>query len=236
MKSQLYNQITAERVKSKTSDAAITKSFRLDEIIEGLKGKPAGPRVRKRGPGIRPGEEEGIDYAPEVDPYEDMGVEGLLNLEDYVPPQGERQIAPKPPKYQKFQMDPNYWQLDPEEPPPPLYEGLSIGEDNKAIEAPPEEEDILEGEDDLIEANKILDQLELSNYDDVQMRLDEPEMTATKQRNYLYKVVKDAEKRRRQVIAFKSAATKKFKKGEITAAERDRIHGNSDKYRLELND
>ena len=37
MKNQLYNQITAERVKSKTSDAAITKSFRLDEIIEGLK-------------------------------------------------------------------------------------------------------------------------------------------------------------------------------------------------------
>jgi len=81
MKKQLYNQITAERVKSKTSDAAITKSFRLDEIIEGLKGKPAGPRVRKRGPRIRPGEKEGIDYAPEVDLYEDMGVEGLLNLE-----------------------------------------------------------------------------------------------------------------------------------------------------------
>jgi len=56
MKNQLYNQITTERVKSKTTDAAITKSFRLDEIIEGLKGKP-GPRVRKTGPLIRPGEE-----------------------------------------------------------------------------------------------------------------------------------------------------------------------------------
>jgi len=32
----------------KTSDAAITKSFRLDEIIEGLKGKPAGPSEKKR--------------------------------------------------------------------------------------------------------------------------------------------------------------------------------------------
>ena len=29
MKNQLYNQITAEKIKSKTSDAAITKSFRL---------------------------------------------------------------------------------------------------------------------------------------------------------------------------------------------------------------
>ena len=68
------------------------------------------------------------------------------------------------------------------------------------------------------------------------MRLDEPEMTATKQRNYLDKVVKDAERRRRQVVAFKSAATKKFNKGEINAAETDRIHKNSDKSRLELSD
>ena len=35
----------------------------------------------------------GIDYAPEVDPYEDMDVEGLMNLEDYVAPQTEKQIA-----------------------------------------------------------------------------------------------------------------------------------------------
>jgi len=38
------------------------------------------------------------------------------------------------------------------------------------------------------------------------------------------------------VIVFKSDATKKFKKGLINAAERDRIHKNSDKFRLELND
>ena len=103
MKNQLYDQITAEKIKSKTSDAAITKSFRLDEIIEGLKGKPQkkGPRIRQI---IR--EDGGIDYAPEVDPYEDMDVEGLLNLEDYVPPQGKKQVGPKPPKYSKYEMDP----------------------------------------------------------------------------------------------------------------------------------
>ena len=239
MKNQLYNQITAEKIKSKTSDAAITKSFRLDEIIEGLKGKPAAPRVRKRVP-VKI--EEGIDYAPEVDPYEDMDVEGLLNLEDYVPPQPEKQIAPKPPEYQKYpkyQMDPSYWELDPEE--PPAYEDLSIAEDKKAIEAPPDDDDDDDDDDDegsgsVGEANKILDHLELPNYDDVQMRLDQPDMTPTKQRNYLDKVVENAERRRRQVIAFKSDATKKFKKGLIDAAERDRIHKNSDKFRLEIND
>ena len=150
MKNQLYNQITAERVKSKTSDAAITKSFRLDEIIEGLKGKPAAPRVRKRGP-VKI-EEEGIDYAPEVDPYEEMDVEGLLNLEDYVPPQGEKQIAPKPPEYPKYQMDPSYWQTDPGMSPPRAYDDLSIAmepDQSLAIEAPPDEdEDEDEGDDD----------------------------------------------------------------------------------------
>ena len=118
-------------------------------------------------------------------------------------------------------------------------------EDKKAIEAPPDEDEDDDDDDDdkddqgsdsFGDANKILDHLNLPNYDDVQMRLDEPEMTATKQRNYLDKVVKDAQTRRRQVIAFKSDATKKFNKGLINAAERDRIHKNSDNFRLELND
>ena len=240
MKNQLYDQITAEKIKKKTSDAAITKSFRLDEIIEGLKGKP-----QKKGPRIRQikREDGGIDYAPEVDPYEDMDVEGLLNLEDYVPPQGEKQIAPKPPKYPKYEMDPSSWQIDPEMSPPPAYDDLSIAmgpDEPLAIEAPPDEEedgDENEEEEDEGEgeANKILDNLELANYDDVEKRLAQPEMTPTLQRNYLDKVIKDAEKRRRQVIAFKSHAAIKFKKGEIDAAERDTIHQNFDKFRGELN-
>ena len=42
--------------------------------------------------------------------------------------------------------------------------------------------------------------------------------------------------RRKQVIAMKSQATIKFKKGEINAALRDSAHQNSDKLRGELND
>jgi len=188
MKNQSYNQITAERVKSKTSDAAITKSFRLDEIIEGLKGKPAAPRMRKRGP-VKI--EEGIDYAPEVDPYEDMDVEGLLNLEDYVPPQ----------------MDPSYWKMDPGMSPPPAYDDLSIAmepDESLAIEAPPDEEDEEEDEGDEDEfdegdVNKIFDEYGLTNYDDVQKRLEEPEMTATKKRKYLDKVVNNVESMRKKM-------------------------------------
>ena len=194
MKNQLYDQITAEKIKSKTSDAAITKSFRLDEIIEGLKGKPQKkvPRIRqiKR-------EDGGIDYAPEVDSYEDMDVEGLLNLEDYVPPQGEKQIAPKPPKYQ---MDPSLWQIDPgmsPTEPPPAYDDLSVAmgpDEPLAIEEPPDEEEDEESEEE--EANKILDHLDLPNYDDVELRLEETDMTATKKLKKLSK---------KEIISIKSS-------------------------------
>jgi len=77
-------------------------------------------------------------------------------------------------------MDPSYWQLDPglaPTEPPPDYEPLD--DEPLAIEAPPNEDDDdeeLEGEEDIGEASKILDHLELPNYDDVQKRLDDPEI------------------------------------------------------------
>ena len=231
MKNQLYDEITEEKIKSKTSDQRITKSFRLDEIIDGLKAQKPKNRSQNR---IRPAgkAEEEIDYAPEVDPYEDMDVEGLLDLQDYVAPGTEKQIAKMPEgPPPKCEMEPSFWNLEGDESLPPEYS--AIEEEPSAIEAPREE---FEGEEDERQANKILDHLELPNYDDVELRLAEPEMTATKQRNYLDKVVKDAERRRRQVIAFKANATKKFNKDEIDAAERDRIHQNSDRFRGELND
>ena len=106
-----------------------------------------------------------------------MDVEGLLNLEDYVPPQAEKQIAKKSQKPPQYQMDPSFWQIPDE--PPPSYEG-----EQPALEAPP----VAEAEED--EANQLLDQLELPNYNDVEMRLNEPEMNYERRQNYLKKVYK----------------------------------------------
>ena len=236
MKRNLFDEITKEKIRSKTTDQAIAKTFkldRLDQIAEQTKPKPRRriqiPRINREG---------GIDYAPEVDPYEDMDVEGLLNLEDYVPPQAEKQIAKIPKKAPKYEMDPGFWQLDD---PPPLYEE----KDPLAIEGPPDDDeddefvDDEEGEaeegDVVEEANKILDELGLPNYYDVEMRLDEPEMTPTRQRNYLEKVLKDAETRRKQAVALKSNATIKFNKKKISAEERKRISDRSDKLQKEIN-
>ena len=207
---ELYDDITKEKIRSKTTDQAIAKTFRLDrldQIAEQTKPKqkrrvPFRPRVNADG---------GIDYAPEVDPYEEMDVEGLLNLEDYVPPQAEKQIAKKPQKPPQYEMDPSFWQI-PDEPPPPYEEDL-------------EEEEELEEMDD----NQILDQLDLPNYDDVEKRLAEPEMNYERRQNYLRKVQKDAETKRKQVAALKTNAANAFKRGEITKEAMDEVYAESDR-------
>ena len=79
MKQDLFDEVTAEKIRSKTTDEAIANTFRLDRLDQiAEQTKPKAKRgVRFQIPRInRDGD---IDYAPEVDPYEDMDVEGLLN-------------------------------------------------------------------------------------------------------------------------------------------------------------
>ena len=234
MKRNLFDEITEEKIRSKTTDQAIAKTFRLDRLDQIAEQTKPKPRRRIQIPRIN--REGGIDYAPEVDPYEDMDVEGLLNLEDYVPPQAEKQIAKIPKKAPKYEMDPGFWQLDD---PPPLYEET----DPLAIEGPPDddeddefvdaeegdewdEDDDYEPDEPEEEANKILDQLDLPNYDDVDKRLAEPEMTATRQRTYLQKVLKDAETRRKTVTIRKSNAKRAYDAGKISEEQKNLIYEN----------
>ena len=51
-------------------------------------------------------------------------------------------------------------------------------------------------------------------------------MTATRQRSYLQKVLKDAETRRKTVTIRKSNATRAYKAGKITIEEKNLIHEN----------
>ena len=68
------------------------------------------------------------------------------------------------------------------------------------------------------------------------MRLAQPEMTATRQRSYLQKVLNDAETRRKTVTVRKSNATRAYKAGKITAEQRDLIHKNVGKLEKEIRD
>ena len=98
---ELYDDITKKKIRYKTRDQAIAKAFRLDKLdrLDQI-AEQTKPRARRRVPPPRINADGGIDYAPGVDPYEDMDVDGLLNLEDYIPPQAEKQITKKPPQYE----------------------------------------------------------------------------------------------------------------------------------------
>ena len=231
MKNQLYDEITEEKIKSKTSDARITKSFRLDEIIEGLRAQKPKIRPQRRIPGAQgppavPAGEQGdeIDYAPEVDPYEDMDVEGLFDLQDYVAPQTEKQIAKipggPPPKYE---MGPSLWNLEGDESfleEPPEYSFVER-EEPLAIEPPHDDDD-----DDLDrgDINKILDQTGLPNYDDVEMRLSQPEMTPVKRNKYLESNIKKANSEISSITStFKTNTSKRLNQSIKNNAPRDVI-------------
>ena len=71
-------------------------------------------------------------------------------------------------------MDPSFWQI-PDEPPPPYNEE----EERLALEAP-------QGEGD--EDNQ--QQFGLPNYDDVEKRLAQPEMNYERRQNYLKKSIR----------------------------------------------
>ena len=175
-----------------------------------------------------------------------MDVEGLLNLEDYVPPQAEKQIAKIPAP--KYEIDPGFWQLGD---PPPTYEDLFEEKEPLAIEGPPDDDDdenkfvdAEEGGDDDAEEeqeeeseedpNKIFDKLKLPNYNDVDMRLAEPDMTPAKKKSYLTKINNDAEKERQKITPLKSKATRDFKAGRISKQERDLIHSDVGKIEREI--
>ena len=215
---ELYDDITEEKIRSKTTDAAIAKTFRLDRLdkLDRLDqiAEQTKPRRGRRVIPPRINADGGIDYAPEVDPYEEMDVEGLLDLEEYVPPQAEKQIAKKPQKLPQYEIDPSFWQI-PDEPPPSYSE---IFDDDDDDEQPEEMDD-----------NQILNQLDLPNYDDVEKRLAEPEMNYERRKNYLRKVHKDAENRQRQATVIKTHAANAYKRGEITKEEMDKAYAESDR-------
>ena len=155
----------------------------------------------------RPVPDYGIAIDDEVPDY------GLDDLFDQpVLPENEKQIVPKPPSYEdvledlasgKKQMyiDPEYM-YEPEDLPPEYEE-----------EVPDYE--ILE--EDRI--NQALDQLQIPNYDDIELQLQQEDMNDKKRKSYLTKTLKKAKEKRQQLSGYSMNITKKLNSGSITEAE-----------------
>ena len=182
----------------------------FEPITSGLRDltAPKAPlrRLKKRGPvpdyGLEIGDDEDVP---------DYGLEDLFGEE--VKPQNNKQLVPKPPSYEdvlgdlvsgekKMYIDPEYMP-QPEDLPPEYEE--EDGPDYAIIE------------EDRI--NQVLDKLNIPNYDEVEMRLQQEEMNDKKRKSYLDKILKNAKDQRFKLTGHSTDVTKKLNSGSITEAE-----------------
>ena len=180
------------------------------------------PRLTKKR-----GEKLGVpDYgiALEDEDIPDYGLdEGLV-------PENEKQIVPIPPTYEEslkdilegkkqIYVDPQYFPEEPQDMP-------SEYEEDEEIDYALDEEDSV---------NMILDDLGLSNYDDIEKRLNQPEMTQKKIKRYLDIKLKDAEFRRNQLKGYKTQVSQAYSKGKIGEAQKTMDYKRIDNVRAVLN-
>ena len=83
--------------------------------------------------------------------------------------------------------------------------------------------------------NMILDDLDLSNYDDIEKQINQPEMTPKKIKLFINKKLKDAEFRRNQLKGYKTQISKEYRKGNMSEAEKALKYKRIDDARFVLN-
>ena len=200
----VHNAITQHKIGEETSKGSFDKLFKpvtskLDDVIDSNLNLRM-PQRRKRP--LKKGEvpNYGIDIDDEV---EDMGLDDLFG--DNVPPQQEKQIVPKPPTYEEsladvlegkkeIYVDPQYLSQDPEDLPPEY-------DDDEEVDYTMADEDI---------SNEVLNDIGIPDYENVEMVLNQTEMTDKKTKAYLKKIIKDASFKRKQLSGFKANVTKKI--------------------------
>ena len=221
----VHNAITQKKLGEETSQIGFEKMFKpitskLDNLAPNL-SLPLRPARKKKAKTAE------IDYFPEVDPFEDMDVEGLF--EDPVPPQSKKQISAAPLTYEEIIQEVGEDPPEYDEDEFPDY-GLEAGDETEA-EAELTQEDIAEI------SNPILADLNILSYNTVDAALASSETSATQKKNFLEKsVIPDAIFRRNQLKGYKSSITKQFKKGEISKSFRNKQNNRIDRSFKVLND
>ena len=209
----VHNAITQKKLGEETSQIGLEKMFKpitakLDDVIASNLGPlPRAQPARKRK--AKPAE---VDYLPEVDPFEEMDVEGLFD--EVVPSQTKKQIRPPPPTYEEIVKEVGE--------DPPAYEDEAP---DYAVE-PGDEAEQSEAEEN---ANQILDDFDLTNYDVLEKTFNEPNIASAKKIHYLNNLLTITTKKINQLKGYKASFTKKFKKGEITEEQKKWQHQRADR-------
>ena len=210
----VHDTILKKQLGEKTSQESLQKVFKpittkLDDVaFRNLNI----PRLKKRG------RNRGVpDYAVGVED-EDGGIPDY-GLDDFfdegLVPENKKQIVPKPPTYEEslkdilegkkqIYVDPQYFPEEPQDLPPEY-------EEDEEIDYALDEED---------SDNMILNDLGLSNYDDIEKQLKQPEMTPRKIKRYIDKKLTDANIKRNQLKGRKSQVSQAYNKGKIGEAQK----------------
>ena len=223
----VHDTILKNQLGEKTSQESLQKVFKpittkLDDVAFMNLNIP---RLKKRG------RNRGVpDYAVDVED-EDIPDYGLDDFFDEgLVPENKKQIVPKPPTYEEslkdilegkkqIYVDPQYFPEEPQDMPPEY-------EEDEEIDYALDEED---------SANMILDKLDLSNYDDIEKQLNQPEMTPRKTKRYIDIKLKDAIKVRNQLKGRKSQASQAYNKGNLNKAEKTLVFKILDNERFVVN-
>ena len=154
------------------------------------------------------------DYGIAIDDQDvpDYGLEDLFG--DQVIPQNDKQLVPKPPSYEDVLEDlasgKKQMYIDPEY----MYEPEDLPPEYEEEEEVPDYEIL---EEDRI--NQALDELQIPNYEDVELRLKQEDMNDKKSKAYLNKILKNAKDQRSKLNGYWSDITKKLNSGLMTEAE-----------------
>ena len=218
----VHDTILKNQLGEKTSQESFQKAFKpittkLDDVVFRNLNIPR--LTKKRGKKL-----DVPDYgiALEDEDIPDYGLDDFFD--DGLVPENEKQIVPKPPTYEESLKDvlEGKKQIYAEEPQdmPPEYE---------------EDEEIDYALDEKDSTNMILDDLGLSNYDDIEKQLNQPEMTQQKIKLYVNKKLKDAELKRHQLKGHKSQVSQAYNKGKIGEAQKTMEYKRIDNARAVLN-
>ena len=175
------NAITQKKLGEETSQIGFEKMFKpitskLDDVVESNLGLLPGllpgslpARKRKAKPAER-------DYLPEVDPFEEMDVEGLFDEDILQPEEEEEEEIPEGPSlnYKEFMKE-----VSKEDPPPKPEEDLA---ESLAIEKEYKEQQIR-----TLAVNQLLTLMNIQDYNKVDKELNK--YLPFKKREYLNKTI-----------------------------------------------
>ena len=215
----VHDTILKNQLGEKISQESFQKAFKpittkLDDVAFRNLNIPR--LTKKRGKklgvpdyGIALEDEDIPDYG-----LDDFFDEGLV-------PENEKQIVPKPPAYEESLKD--------------ILEGINPQYLSKEPPEYEEDEEIDYALDEEDSANMILDDLELTNYDNIEKRLKQPEMTQRNIKRYINEKLEDARFKRHQLKGYKSQVSQAYNKGKIGEVQKTMDYKRIDNARAVLN-